>query len=238
MTVKQSGNPAPPADNLALRSLVHDLNNLITVIQGNLTLAREALAEGESSQRNLVAAEKAMGQLRPLIGQLASLHQPLGAEQVTAAEPLARECLAICLGSSPVTGQLKVEADLPAVAMERSSLARIINNLLINAREAMPQGGRVVLRLSRLGDSELLPEELPRGDYVVFELTDNGPGIAPELLNRIFEPNYSEKVWGQGLGLASSRALAAASGGTLTAHSTLGQGATFRLILPSAGNPE
>ena len=238
MTVKQSGNSATPADNFALRSLVHDLNNLITVIQGNVTMAREALAEEVPSQRNLVAVEKAMAQLRPLIGQLASLHQPLSAEQVTAAEPLARECLAICLGSSPVAGQLKVEAYLPAVAMERGSLARIISNLLINAREAMPQGGRIILYLYYMRGSDILPEELPCSDYVVFELTDNGPGIAPELLERIFEPNYSEKVWGQGLGLASSRALAEASGGTLTASSTLGEGATFRLILPSAGNLE
>lgn len=141
--------------------------------------------------------------------------------------------MAICLGASSVEGHIELESAVPAVAMERGALARIINNLLINAKEAMPQGGKVVVRLSRLSPHDPPPEDLPSGNYVCIEVSDNGPGIAPEKLIRIFEPNYSEKVWGQGLGLASSRALVEQVGGTLTASSVVGQGASFRLILPS-----
>lgn len=236
MTLKRSASQAPHEDNLAVRGLVHDLNNLITIIQGNFTLAQEQVSEAAPAQANLTAAAQAIGQLRPLIGHLAALHHPPSSGQVCAVEPLARECLAICLRSSGVTGQLKVATDLPAVAIDRSSLARILNNLLINAREAMPKGGRVILRVSRLGTDDILPEELPSGEYLRIELSDNGPGIAPKLLERIFELNFSEKVWGQGLGLASSRILAQNSGGTLNARSEEGQGATFCLILPIAYN--
>ncbi|CAI8282859.1 MAG: Sensor kinase CckA [Opitutia bacterium UBA7350] len=219
-------------DQLPLRSLVHDLNNLITVIRGNLTLSREQLSETNPAQRNLFAAEQAATQLRPLVGQLAYLQQPVDKEEFTDLEDLARECLAICLGHSPIKGQLEAQAGLPPVAMGRSSVARILNNLLINAREAMPQGGQVVLRLFLAGEMEWLHGSVQSGDYVCFEVEDNGPGIAADVLDRIFEANYSQKLWGQGLGLYGSRTLAEAKGGTLTVNSSQGKGATFRLFLP------
>ncbi|NCG09077.1 MAG: hypothetical protein GWO81_05855 [Verrucomicrobia bacterium] len=233
MTQEHAGSKNPEADNLPIRGLVHDLNNLITVIRGNITLSREQLDAEAQGHSNLAAADYAAGQLRPLIAQLAALQQTDTGSSCTNPETLARECIAICLSSSPVEGRIEVESEVPAVAMERGAMTRIINNLLINAKEAMPQGGKVVLRLSRLGPDDVPPEGLPGGNYVCIEVSDNGPGIAPEKLIRIFEPNYSEKVWGQGLGLASSRALVEQAGGTLTASSEAGQGANFRLILPS-----
>lgn len=233
MTEEHAGDTNPEADNLPIRSLVHDLNNLITVIRGNITLSREQLDAEAPGYSNLVAADYAAGQLRPLIAQLASLQHAGTAPNSTDPEPLVRECMAICLGASSVEGWIEVESAVPAVAMERSAMTRIINNLLINAKEAMPHGGKVVVRLSRLSPHDPPPEDLPSGNYVCIEVSDNGPGIAPEKLIRIFETNYSEKVWGQGLGLASSRALVEQVGGTLTASSVVGQGASFRLILPS-----
>jgi signal transduction histidine kinase len=232
MIKEHAGNTKPDSGNLPIRGLVHDLNNLITVIRGNITLCREQLEVGDQQDSNLAAANNAAGQLRPLIAQLAALQQADNGSSYTDPESLVRECMAICLSSSLVEGRIELESAVPAVAMERGALARIVNNLLINAKEAMPQGGRVILRLSRIGPDDLPPEDLPSGNYVCLEVTDNGPGIAPEKLIRIFEPNYSEKVWGQGLGLASSRALAEQVGGTLTASSIEGQGATFCLILP------
>lgn len=235
MSKPSGNNPFTEQDHLSLRSLVHDVNNLITVIRGNITLAREQLETVDSVQNNLAAAEKAAGQLRPLVGQLAALNQPLKVVEVTEAEPLARECMSICLANTQIKGALEAESGLLPVAMERGSVARILNNLLINAREAMPQGGEVVLRLFSLGEIECPRWELSAGDYICFELEDNGPGIAPSALNRIFEANYSEKIWGQGLGLYGSRILAEAKGGALTASSEEGEGAIFRLFLPIAG---
>jgi signal transduction histidine kinase len=217
--------------NLRVRGLVHDLNNLITVIRGNLTLAGEQLDDHDLAQSRLQAAEQAAGQLRPLISHLAAQQTPEQAKRATALEPLVRECISICLGASLVSGRVEVEADLPAAAMERASLARILNNLFINAKEAMPEGGTVVARLSRLqlGDAQL--EQLPEGNYISIEVTDNGPGIPEESISRVFDPYYSSKLWGQGLGLAASRVLAEQAGGTLRVRSKAEQGACFELIL-------
>ncbi len=233
MTEEHAGNTKPESGNLHIRALVHDLNNLITVIRGNITHCREELEAEAPRASNLAAADYAAGQLRPLIAQLAALQQAETGSSYTDPESLVRECMAICLSESLVEGRIELESAVPAVAMGRATLARIINNLLINAKEAMPQGGRVTLRLSRIGPDASPPEGLPSGNYVCIEVSDNGPGIAPEKLTRIFEPNYSEKVWGQGLGLSSSRALVEQAGGTLTASSLDGQGATFCLMLPS-----
>jgi signal transduction histidine kinase len=236
MTEAHAHDSGSGTGNLPIRALVHDLNNLITIIRGNITLSREQLDAAAQAQSNLANAETAAAQLRPLIAQLAALQHPVSPLSCSEVEPLLRECMTICLGASSVEASIEVESEVPSVAFERGLLSRIINNLLINAKEALPEGGRVVLRLSQLGPQDPLPESLPSGNYVSIEVNDNGPGITPEKQRRIFEPNYSEKIWGQGLGLASSRALVEQGGGTLTVDSEADQGANFRIILPAAAD--
>jgi two-component system, NtrC family, sensor kinase len=117
-----------------------------------------------------------------------------------------------------------VAADLPRVALSRPRLVQVLLNLLLNAASAVPpQGGRVELRAQRRGD-----------DRVRVEVEDNGPGIAPEIQGRLFEPFATTKDVGEGtgLGLAVCRGLVEAAGGTLLAEGGSGGGAKFVMELP------
>ncbi len=113
------------------------------------------------------------------------------------------------------------EPDLPPVRGSREILLEVLDNLLRNAFDAVPEGGRVAVRARRLKEAVHLVVE------------DDGPGIAPEHLERIFEPFYTTKVGGTGLGLPLSKRLVAQCGGSLTADSRPGEGCRFRIVLPS-----
>lgn len=114
------------------------------------------------------------------------------------------------------------EPDLALVHGSREILLEVLDNLLRNAFDAIPEGGRVTVRAQRLKEAVHLVVE------------DDGPGIAPELLERVFEPFYTTKVGGTGLGLALSKRLVAQCGGSLTADSRPGEGCRFRIVLPAA----
>jgi signal transduction histidine kinase len=113
------------------------------------------------------------------------------------------------------------EKDLPAVRVNREILLEVLDNLLRNAFDAIPEGGRVLVRAQRLKEAVHLVVE------------DDGPGIAPEHLERVFEPFYTTKVGGTGLGLPLSKRLVAQCGGSLTADSRPGEGCRFRIVLPA-----
>ncbi|MFL5342384.1 MAG: sensor histidine kinase [Gemmataceae bacterium] len=138
------------------------------------------------------------------------------------------KCLTDVLDLHPMPENVKVELDcppeLPAVLADVGQLGIVFGNLIRNAREAMPKGGRLTLRGRR------------NGDGVRVEVMDNGIGIAKENLTRILEPLYSTKARGLGLGLAIVRAILDKNGGTLSVASELGQGTTFAVWLPATIN--
>jgi two-component system cell cycle sensor histidine kinase/response regulator CckA len=111
-----------------------------------------------------------------------------------------------------------------------------VMNLGVNARDAIPEGGRLRVRVSDCQLAAGQVPKLPEGEYVLVEVSDTGTGIAPEVQAHIFEPFFSTKSakGGTGLGLATSFGLASQIGGTLTLESALGEGSTFRLYLPRA----
>lgn len=113
----------------------------------------------------------------------------------------------------------------------RNQIGRVIHNLALNARQAMPKGGTVRVEIVNAALRKSVGRGLSRGDYVRITLTDEGPGIRPESLGRIFEPFFTTKEGGSGLGLAVAAAIVKAHGGAITAGS--GSGATFSVYLPA-----
>jgi signal transduction histidine kinase len=135
------------------------------------------------------------------------------------------------LQQAGVTVQLELAAELPAVVGDEGQLRQALRNLIRNAREAMaPRGGRLTVR------TRLLPSSAP-GTQVSIEVMDEGPGVAPEALTNLFDPFYSTKEQGTGLGLALTQQIAADHGGTLSCQSPPGHGATFVLTLPADDAP-
>jgi two-component system sensor histidine kinase HydH len=122
-----------------------------------------------------------------------------------------------------------VPADLPRVDLDRDMFKQALLNLLLNAVQAMPDGGELTIQASHLADS------VTATGRVFLHLIDTGPGMAPEVLARIFRPFFSTKPGGNGLGLPTTRKIIEAHGGSLEVQSEVGHGTKFTLALPAAG---
>jgi two-component system cell cycle sensor histidine kinase/response regulator CckA len=134
--------------------------------------------------------------------------------------------------------QVEIEArfeDLPLrVEADRGQLDQVVMNLVVNARDAMPNGGRITLEVrSSASAGASMPDDLdPQRDYVVLTVTDTGVGIADDVLALIFDPYFTTKELGNGLGLSTVYGIARKAGGCVTVTSTVGQGSCFHVFLP------
>ncbi|WP_235034904.1 ATP-binding protein [Roseomonas sp. 18066] len=222
--------------------IAHDFNNLLTVVLG---ATDDALRLAGPQADPALAAELAQVQAAARRG--AALVQQMLAyarQQVLAPRLVslngAVEGMASLL--RPLLGRgisLELELDQPGrpVLIDPSELDRVLMNLAMNARQAMPQGGRLTLRTRRallLQPEPAEPEEIPPGRWTVLEVEDTGTGIPPGLLPRIFEPFFTGRAQqgGTGLGLATVHGILRQSGGFITVRSRAGQGTCFRILLP------
>jgi two-component system, cell cycle sensor histidine kinase and response regulator CckA len=132
--------------------------------------------------------------------------------------------------------QLRLEAGLPAVRADRGQMEQVLVNLATNARDAMPDGGVLEIATSARAIDSVAPETggLPPGEYVSVVVKDTGTGISPDILGRIFEPFFSTKVagTGMGLGLAMVHGIVLDSGGRVLVDSEVGLGSSFTILLP------
>lgn len=222
--------------------IAHDFNNMLTVITGTI----EILAEGVKDTPHLATIAKLIGEAADRGAQLtASLlafarKQPLQPAEIDVNE-LIREAARLL---SPTLGkQIEVETvlneDVWPAFVDRGQLSAALVNLAINARDAMPGGGKLTLATSNitLGVPEAVARGVGRaGDYAVIAVSDTGSGIAQCHLERIFDPFFSTREIGQGTGLGLSMVFGFAkqSGGSVDVHSEQGRGTTFRIYLPKA----
>lgn len=221
--------------------VAHDFNNLLTVILGNLDALESAPGQLSAGQRAgvaaaLKAAERAAGLTRQLLTfSRAQLLMP----QPTAVNELIdglMELVSRTLGED-IEVSLRLAADLPEIHVDPAQLETAILNIVLNARDAMPDGGRLTITtarrtLVRRDADAALP--VGPGDYVAVEIADTGTGMLTAVHERIFEPFFTTKEVGKGTGLGLSTALGfiRQSGGGLSVSSEPGKGTTFRILLP------
>ncbi len=238
-------DPNKSLQNQALRSMghlaggiAHDFNNLLTAVLGNLSIVRMALGASHPEAEKLLSAEKAVLQAKSLTRQLLTFTKG-GMPEMEAAtiDQLVRDCADLVLRGSNVRYELTVEPDLWAVNVNKGQISQVMNNLLINGDQAMPSGGVISISLENrdLKDGEVPP--LASGSYVCLKVCDKGTGISPENLKHIFEPYFTTKESGDGLGLASCFSILKQHGGLLTAESQLEVGSTFCAFLPRSESP-
>lgn len=240
---QQPGSVRPaggPPHELAVAGLAHDLNNLLAALAGNLSLARLTPLTGPDRDALLDAGVRAAQQAHTLVRQLLAyvLGTPVPPAQPALMAPLVHDAIVLFLHGAPVTCECRVQPDLWPVALSESEVWQILSNLIINAREATPAGGRiaisaanVLVRCGAATDGRRVP--LPDGAYVRLTVRDTGRGISRADLARIFDPSFTTKPGGHGLGLATVRAIVLQHGGHIHASSTTGQGTTFRVYLPA-----
>ena len=225
--------------------IAHDLNNILTPILVSVGLLRDQLQSQELAEM-VDDIELAANRGADLVKQILSFAR--GAEATHApVEPssLFKDISRIVRESFPRNIQLQIQASahLPWLLGDATQLHQVLLNLAINARDAMPEGGRLTMSAEALMLDEhyaaMHPNARP-GPHVVITISDTGEGISPEVQERIFEPFFTTKPLGQGtgLGLSTVQAIVKSHGGFMTLYSELTKGTTFKVYLPTAQHQE
>jgi PAS domain S-box-containing protein len=214
--------------------IAHDFNNILTAILGNINLAMLDSQGEEKVQERLANAEQACLKAQSLAKQLLTFAK--GGTPIKKTIPLAgllRESASLALAGSKARCEFSLPEDLWAVEVDAGQTDQAISNLLINADQAMPKGGIIKVRAENvlLGEESGLP--LPPGKFVRISFADQGGGIDPEYLDKIFDPYFTTKKKGSGLGLATAYSIIKSHSGHLTMESEVGVGTTFLIYLPA-----
>jgi PAS domain S-box-containing protein len=218
--------------------IAHDFNNMLTAIIGNLSLARMPETSRAEISQMLADAEKAALVARDLTQQLLTFAKggaPI--KKPTLLHELIREACQFALRGSNVQCDYSLASNAWPVEADKGQIRQILNNLVINARQAMPQGGKMEVRLENTDLSANFLPPLPAGKYVKISIQDHGPGIALEHLPRIFEPYFTTKKAGTGLGLATVYSVIRKHDGQIKVVSEPGKGTIFELYLPASQKP-
>jgi|GEM_PF-6756627 len=212
--------------------IAHDFNNLLTVILGNLGLLAEDRRLDTFAREGLSDAIGASKRAKALASQLLTFSRGGAPVRETAsiAEAI-RESIAFVLRGSTVRATVHVPDSLWLVDIDTDQINQVLNNLLINAAQAMPDGGEIEVTANNV---EGTPHRLPRGRYVRIRVRDQGRGIPVENRERIFDPYFTTREGGTGLGLATAHSIIKRHEGLLTMEATAGRGSTFDIYLPAS----
>lgn len=214
--------------------IAHDFNNLLTVILGNISLFKMKSLKQEKNLDLLEEAEKACQQSTDLTLQLLTFAKggkPL--KELISIVPLLKDTVIFAMRGSNVRHELDLPDDLWMVEVDGGHIRQVVNNLVINAQQAMPDGGTVSLRCENKYLTEEAGLPLNIGPYLKITVEDHGVGIHKDQLNRIFDPYFTTKAQGNGLGLATTYSIVRRHNGHINVESELGQGTAFSVYLPA-----
>jgi PAS domain S-box-containing protein len=220
--------------------LAHDFNNLLCVISGHTELLSERLETEHPGVKNVTQIKKAVDSATSLVRQLLAFSR----KQVF--HPRTLDLNAIVVETEKLLGRLigehveffsSLHPALGSVRVDPVQIEQVLVNLVLNARDAMPQGGKLIIATNNVDleqDYRSKHSSIPAGKYVVLAVTDNGSGMDEETQHRIFEPFYTTKELGKGtgLGLATVYGIVKQSGGSIWVYSEPGQGTTFKIYFP------
>jgi signal transduction histidine kinase/ActR/RegA family two-component response regulator len=226
---------AQKLDSLGLLAggIAHDFNNILTAIMGNISYAKKELDLSHQAYEPLVRAEKAAKRAAGLARQLLTFAK--GGEPVKKYISLpqtVQETLSLVLSGTNVQAAVNLAPDLQTLYADEGQISQAFHNIIINAVQAMPSGGTLAVSARNIAISGSNSFGLPAGEYVRISFEDEGCGIAPEIMERIFDPYFTSKEGGSGLGLASTYSIIKKHDGHISVSSSYGKGAIFNIILP------
>lgn len=219
--------------------IAHDFNNILAAIMGNIDLVMLNMGQEETQSRKLLAnAEKAVVRAKDLTYQLLTFSKggdPV--KTITSIETIIKESANFVLHGSNVKCNYDFPEDLWPAEVDSGQVGQVIQNIVINAIQAMPNGGLVDLCCRNFENERgsLLP--MQEGKYVEIKITDNGVGIDQELIDKIFDPYMTTKQEGNGLGLSITHSIVKKHGGHIQVDSSPGKGTTFLIFLPASKSP-
>ncbi len=213
--------------------IAHNFNNILTAILGNISLAR--ITSADKIQERLADAEKAALRAKDLTQQLLTFSKG-GApvkKTISAAEMIRDSVALSCAGRKSLC-DVSIADNLWHIDADEGQMHQAINNLIINADHAMPEGGKISIRCENATSAEIDSLPLKRGKYIRISLHDQGVGIPEENIHKIFDPYFTTKDKGSGLGLASTYLIIKNHGGHIAVISSEGEGTTFIIYLPAS----
>ncbi|MFC1614806.1 PAS domain S-box protein [Gemmatimonadota bacterium] len=216
--------------------IAHDFNNILASVLGNISLANIIADEDIRQVKELLTeAEKACRRATDLTKQLLTFSKGgTPVKKITQLKGLLMEASGFALRGSNVRCEYDIQDELWPADVDAGQINQVINNLVINADQAMPEGGAIVIRAKNVTVN--LKDQLPlqEGKYVKIDIIDRGIGISAESLSKIFDPYYTTKQKGSGLGLATSYSIIKSHGGHIDLESEIDVGTTFHLYLPAS----
>ena len=218
--------------------IAHDFNNILTAIMGNISLASMYAKEDEQIAKRLDNAERAALRAQDLTQQLLTFSKggdPL--KRLSSIRDLIQEAVDFSMRGSNVRCELALDASLWSADVDAGQISQVLHNLIINANQAMPNGGVLAVRAENAIVDDRSPEALVAlkpGPYVKISIADEGCGIAEEQLQKIFDPYFTTKEEGNGLGLFTSYSIIKKHDGHIDVASIVDVGTTFNLYLPAS----
>ncbi|MBL8027899.1 MAG: PAS domain S-box protein, partial [Fibrobacteres bacterium] len=214
--------------------IAHDFNNILSMIFGYVEMAIRKSNE-DTVKNALNKSLTAMDRVRALTGQLLTFAKGgVPVRKIDALFPFVQETTRFALSGANVVPRFDVAQNLWSANYDQNQLGQVVDNIVINANQAMPMGGiiEITARNVVLKDKEHVA--LPKGNYVRISIKDYGTGIPKEMLPRIFDPFFTTKIKGHGLGLATCYSIINRHDGCIDIDSELGKGSTFHIYLPAA----
>lgn len=215
--------------------IAHDFNNMLSIIMGNISMAMQDLRQNDERYRLLQNVQNGANQAQNLTHQLLTFAK--GGEPIKMAtnlNQLITETVQFVTRGASSKCELNLADDLSVVEVDKGQINQAISNIIINAIQAMPEGGviKVKTRNIALGIGNNIP--LPPGSFVHIQIEDQGIGISDKIIAKIFDPFFTTKQKGSGIGLATTYSIIKKHEGHITVSSELGEGTVFSIFLPSS----
>ena len=237
--LEQEGLKAQKLESLGVLAggIAHDFNNMLTGVMGNLSLIKHSMGPSEENHRRLMEIEKSTLRASELTRQLLTFSKggkPV--KETISVKDLLEEAARFVLRGKGVKCEVSAAEDLRAVRADAGQLTQVVNNLLINASQAMDDKGTITIEARNVTIDADAMEPLKEGRYVLVSIKDQGAGILKQNLKKIFDPYFTTRDKGSGLGLASAYSIIKNHEGYIDVDSEPGIGTTFNIYLPATDN--
>jgi len=215
--------------------IAHDFNNILTAILGNISLVKMWINPSDKIYPRLDAVERASIRAIDLTQQLLTFSKG-GApvKKTTSIVELIKDSAEFALRGSNIKCEFNIDENILPVEADKGQLSQVIHNLVINAEQAMPDGGKIIISVNNIKIKKHESLRIPEGMYVMISIRDSGTGIPKELLDKVFDPYFTTKHKGTGLGLAIAYSIIKNHSGFITVDSEYGKGSVFNIYLPAS----
>jgi len=219
--------------------IAHDFNNILSVILGNISLARMyCQTDDERLQKRFTDAEQAVLRAKDLTQQLLTFSKGGSPVKTTSAiQSVLKASSRFAVTGSNIQCEFDLPNDLFPVDIDAGQINHVIHNIVMNAQQAMPNGGTIHIKAENIVSSEKMAKQglvVNQGPYVKIVIQDSGIGIPKETIGKIFDPYFTTKEHGSGLGLATSHSIIKKHGGYIGVESSPGKGTIFSIYLPAS----